>query len=71
MKLDNDMLLVGSAVAVVAGAFMFKDKICPLIKIPFICDSDAGPAAGMPAPPGMNGEGGYQDTIPANEGYWW
>ena len=46
MKFDNQTLLIGG-VALVAGLFIFKDKICPMVPIPFVYDA-AGAGGGGP-----------------------
>lgn len=48
------MLVIGG-LALVAGAFIFKDQICPIIPIPFICDSAAG-----------GGPGSFAEDVVAN-----
>lgn len=42
---NTEMFIIGG-LALVAGAFIFKDQICPTIPIPFIC----GDRGGMPDP---------------------
>lgn len=36
MKLDTQTLLIGGLV-ILAGAYIFKDQLCPVVPIPFIC----------------------------------
>ena len=43
MKLNNETLLIGG-LALVAGAFVFKDQICKAVPgIPLLCDTGNGP----------------------------
>lgn len=36
MKLDTKTLLIGGLV-ILGGVYIFRDQICPTIRIPFVC----------------------------------